>query len=72
MVSHQPGKFGDHSCCGSEDMTYLVVEGQDSTRSLSEIRYYSLSLSKAHAMKAHDKLNRCLSHSSWVTSYETS
>ena len=22
-------------------------------------------------MKAHDKLNRCLSHSSWVTSYET-
>ena len=35
MVSHQPGKFGDHSCCGSEDMTYLVVEGQDSTRSLS-------------------------------------
>ena len=34
MVSHQPGMFGDHSCCGSEDMTYLVVEGQDSTRSL--------------------------------------
>ena len=34
MVSHQPGKFGDHSCWGSGDMTYLVVEGQDSTRSL--------------------------------------
>ena len=31
MVSHHPAKFGGHRQCSSEDMTFPLVEGQDST-----------------------------------------
>ena len=31
MVSHQPARFGGHRRCGSGDMMFVVVEGQDST-----------------------------------------
>ena len=31
MVSHDPAKFGGHRHCGSGDLMFLVVEGQDST-----------------------------------------
>ena len=29
--SHHPAKFGGHRNCGSGDMMFLVIEGQDST-----------------------------------------
>ena len=29
--SHHPAQFGGHRNCGSGDMMFLVVEGQDST-----------------------------------------
>ena len=29
MVSKHPAKFGGHRYCGSRNMTFLVVEGQD-------------------------------------------
>ena len=31
MVSHHPAKFGGHRHCGSGDMMFVVVEGQEST-----------------------------------------
>ena len=30
MISHYPAKFGGRVHCASEDMMFLVVEGQDS------------------------------------------
>ena len=34
MISHHPVKIGGHRHCGSGDITFLVVEEQDSTCSL--------------------------------------
>ena len=31
MVSHHTVKFGGHRKCGSDDIMFLLVEGQDST-----------------------------------------
>ena len=31
MVSHHPAKFGGYRYCGSGDMMFVVVEGQDTT-----------------------------------------
>ena len=31
MVSHGSAKFGGHRHCGSGDLMFLVVEGQDSS-----------------------------------------
>ena len=30
MVSHHPAKLGDYRHCGNGDLTFVVVEGQDS------------------------------------------
>ena len=51
MVSYHPVKFGDHRHCGSEDMMFLVVEGQDSI--CPHFNSPLLFISKEHGLKAH-------------------
>ena len=48
MVSHHPAKFCSHWRCGSGDMMFLVVGGQDSTS--SRFNPPLLFISKAHDM----------------------
>ena len=31
MLSHHPAKIGGHRHCGSGDMMFIGIEGQDST-----------------------------------------
>ena len=50
MVSHHPGKFGDHKHCGSRDMMFLVVEGQDSI--CNHLNLQILFISKTHGKPA--------------------
>ena len=54
-VSHYPAKFGGHGQCGSRDMMFLVVEGQDSTYPYLDLLL--LFISKAHDMPWAHALN---------------
>ena len=42
MVSHHPAKFGDHSYCGSGDVTFLVAEEREIPDALAAIHHYCL------------------------------
>ena len=48
MIGYHPAKFGDNRHCGSGDLMFVVVEGQDSTCSRLDppLRF----ISKAHGM----------------------
>ena len=48
MVSHQPVMFGGHRHCGSEDITFSLVEEQDPT--CTRLNPPLLSTSTAHDM----------------------
>ena len=48
MVSHHSVKFGDHWHCGSGDVMFVVVEGQDSR--CPRLDPSLLFISKAHCM----------------------
>ena len=51
MASHHPANFGSHRRCGSGDMMFLVVEGQDSTFSWLNPKYFlSLKHMACHAL----------------------
>ena len=49
MVNHHPAKFGAHGHCGSGDITFLMIEEQDSTCSC--LKRPIVFISKAHANK---------------------
>ena len=55
MVSHHLAKFGGHRHCGSGDVMFLVVEGQDSTCPCLNLPL--LFISKAYDMACSDTLN---------------
>ena len=57
MVSHNPAKSDGHRHCGSRDMMFFVVEGQDST--IPRLDPLLLFISRAHGMlcsHTHTKL----------------
>ena len=48
MIGYHPAKFGDNRHCGSGDLMFVVVEGQDST--CPRLDPPLLFISKAHGM----------------------
>ena len=53
MVSQHPGKFGDHTRCGSGDIMFSVVEEEDYRCSCFNppLRF----INKGHDLKAHGR-----------------
>ena len=51
MVSYHPAKLDGHRHCGSGDIMFLVVEGQDST--CPRFKLPVLFISIEHGLKAH-------------------
>ena len=52
MKSHHSAKFGGHRHCGSEDMMFLVVEGQDYT--CPRFSLPLLFIYKVNGLKVHE------------------